>query len=86
VVALDAAIALSLVGVLELALAAQGQRVAFELDVDVVGIDLRQLDLQRDALAVLEDVDEWRPGAACVLGFFAAGVRLLEVLMEELVP
>jgi hypothetical protein len=42
VVALDAAIALSLVGVLELALAAQGQGVALELGVDVVGIDLGQ--------------------------------------------
>src|ERR1700682_645655 len=86
-VALDAVIALPLCGVLELALAAQGERVALELDVDVVGIDLGQLDLQRDALAVLEDVDERRPGAACVLGlgFLAAGVRLLELLMEELV-
>src|SRR2546425_6820665 len=45
---LDAVIPLLLVGVLELALAAQGERVALEPDVDVVGIDLRQLDLQRD--------------------------------------
>src|SRR2546430_17520954 len=54
---LDAVIPLLLVGVLELALAAQGQRVAFELDVDIVGIDLRLLDLQRDALDVLDAVD-----------------------------
>src|SRR5438105_1292144 len=80
---LDAVIPLLLVGVLELALAAQGQRVALELDVDIVGIDLRQLDLQRDAFAVLEDVDERRPAAAGAVGFF---VGLLEVLVEQLVP
>src|SRR2546426_5095543 len=58
---LDAVIPLLLVGVLELALAAQGERVALEPDVDIVGIDLRQLDVQRDALAVLEAVDELQP-------------------------
>ena len=76
-------IPLLLVGVLELALAAQVQRVTLELDVDIVGIDLRQLDLQHDAVVVLENVDERRPAAACALGFF---VGLLEVLVEELVP
>src|SRR2546425_747567 len=80
---LDAVIPLLLVGVLELALAAHGERVALEPDVDIVGIDLRQLDLQRDALAVLEDVDEGRPAAAGAVGFF---VGLLEVLVEQLVP
>src|SRR5207302_8939173 len=72
---LDAVIPLLLVGILEFSLAAQGQRVALELDVDIVGIDLRQLDLQRDTLAVLEDVDERQPAAAAALCFL---VGLLE--------
>src|SRR5256712_6012190 len=75
----DAMIPLLPIEVLELALAAQGQRVALELDVDVAGIDLWQLNFQRDALAVLEDVDERRPAAGCALGFF---VGLLEVLVK----
>jgi len=66
-----------LVDVLELTLSTQGKGVALKLDVDVVGVDLGQLDLQRDALAVLEDIDERRPAAACALGFF---VRLFEML------
>src|SRR6266446_7465288 len=72
---LDAVIPLLLVGILELSLAAQGQRVALDLDVDIVGIDLRQLDLQRDALAVLEDVDERRPAAAGGVGFLRRAAR-----------
>src|SRR5437879_10829065 len=53
VVPLDAVVALLLVGALELALPTQRQRVALDLDVDVVRVDFGQPDLQRDGRAVL---------------------------------
>src|SRR5205823_13954429 len=77
---------LPLVGVLELALAAQQQRVALELDVDVVGGDLGQLDLQGDALFILEDVHQRRPGIARLAADLFGGIQWLgEMLVEELV-
>src|SRR5438067_2841369 len=85
VVALDAVIVLPLVGVLELALAAQRQRVALELDVDVVGVDLGQLDLQGDALFVFENVHQRRPGGGCGADLVGAIHRLVEMLVEQLV-
>src|SRR5207245_9117538 len=51
---------------------------------DVVRVDLWQLHLQRDGLAVLENIDERGPRAADalrLLGLDAAAVKLIEVLV-----
>src|SRR3954466_6201125 len=84
VVTLDAVIVLPLVGVLELALAAQGQRVPFELDVDVARGDLGQLDLQGNALLIFENVHQRRPGRRRGADLFASVHGLVEMLVEEL--
>src|SRR6202048_663670 len=79
ILALDAVIALLLVGPLELAFAAQLQDVSLDLDVDVTRNDLGQVELQRDALAVLEDVRGRAPGGDKALRLVcldAAAVRL----------
>src|SRR5207248_1912560 len=61
--ALDALVAVLARRLLELALAAHGEGVVLDVQVDVVRVDLGQLDLQGDAVGVLEHVDQRRPGA-----------------------
>src|SRR5207245_7453997 len=60
--ALDPVIRVALVLVLQLALALQSERVALDLNLDVLRLDFRQLRLERDAFRILEDVDQRRPG------------------------
>src|SRR5207253_6828940 len=81
--ALDPVVAFALLGLLQLALAANRQLVRLDLDVDILRVHLGQLHLQRDRIGVLEDVDRGRPrgGETALL---ARGVRLAEGL-EQLV-
>ena len=60
--ALHAVVALLLHLVVELALAAQGQHVVLDADVDVLRVDARQLGLQDDVAVLLVDVHRGRPG------------------------
>src|SRR5512140_1321403 len=58
---LDAVVALALVLGLELPLAAQGSRTVLEPNVDVLRLDAGEVEAERHALGVLEDVAGGRP-------------------------
>src|SRR3954464_5700048 len=55
--ALDPLVPVLRLGLLELALAAQGQRVVLDVEIDLGSLDFGQLDLEGHAIGVLEDID-----------------------------
>jgi len=63
IAALDAVIALAGLLLLELALAGDGEGLVLDADVDVFGIDIRDVGFEDELVLGLVDVDGGRPGA-----------------------
>ncbi len=62
VAAFDAVVALDVLVLFEFALAAQGQGLVFDADVDVFDFDVGQVGLQGQGVFGFEDIDGGRPG------------------------